>query len=75
MTITYKGTNSQGDNLYTLKYPRYNGASLIHGTDRMSLISSMLETLADEQAYLEEEQAREEEQNANDLQDHKLGMI
>ena len=54
---------------YTLTYPRHNGQSKLHGTNRMSLIESMIETI-----FQEKEEARVE-QNNNDLQDHKLGMI
>ena len=54
---------------YTLTYKRNNGSSILHGSSRIGLIESMVETI-----FQEKEEAKNE-QDANDLQDHKLGMI
>lgn len=54
---------------YKLTYPRHNGSTILSGSSRIGLINSMVETI-----FQEKEEAKNE-QDANDLQDHKLGMI
>lgn len=54
---------------YKLTYKRHNGSSVLVGSSRIGLINSMIEII-----FQEKEEAKNE-QDANDLQDHKLGMI
>jgi len=54
---------------YTLTHKRHNGSSLLHGKDRMSLITSMLDSLSEEKDEMEREQNHKYEE------DHKNGLI